>query len=131
MRSNKTRSRVSNRHAKKRERNVLEVVSAVAIEIASHRGGLGGILFLDFILQLATELRMSFKSLHWMDPPVHIPCHHPAPSQKGKKRKSMTFESEPQPESRDIPEDIKSKKIPYLSCENDTWPDEFKNIEGV
>jgi hypothetical protein len=24
-----------------------------------------------------------------------------------------------------------AKKIPYLSCAGDTWPDEFKNIEGV
>jgi hypothetical protein len=124
----------SNRHAKKRDGNVLEVGSAVAIEIASHRGGLGGILFLDFILQLATELCLSFKHLNWMNPPVRIPCDHLAPSQTGKKRKS-TSESEsqpqPQPESRDIPEDIKLKKVPYLSCENDTWPEEFKNIEGV
>jgi hypothetical protein len=106
-----------NQLALKRSGEALEIGAAVAVEIASHRGGLGGILFQDFILQLATEMFYTPRSLLWMDPPVRIPLHDAKPKRNN--------------ESRNLPDAIKAKRIPYLSCAGDTWPIEFKNIEGV
>jgi hypothetical protein len=109
-----------NQLAAKRSGEALEISAAVAVEIASHRGGLSGILFQDFILQLATEMFDTPRSLLWMDPPVLIP-----PSDK-KTNGKRNNESE-----NLLDATIKAKKIPYLSCAGDRWPDEFKNIVGV
>ena len=46
----------------------LEVIAAVAVEIASHRRGLGGIDVAEFLLQLATELLPSYQPLEWIHP---------------------------------------------------------------
>jgi hypothetical protein len=107
-----------NQLASKRSGEALEIGAAVAVEIASHRGGLGGILFQDFILQLATEMFYSPRNLQWMNPPVLIPLI----DEITRKRNN---------EGRNLLDAIKDKKIPYLSCAGDSWPNEFKNIVGV
>jgi uncharacterized protein YjeT (DUF2065 family) len=56
-----------NHLAVKRNGADLEVTAAVAVEIASHRGGLGGIEIANFLLQLATELLPSYQLLEWRD----------------------------------------------------------------
>lgn len=81
----------------------LEVTAAVALEIASHKGGVGGIGIADFLLQLTTELLPSYQLLEWSG--------------------STT--------SFDPGRLLGGMKVPYLSSESDSWPTTFRGIDGV
>jgi hypothetical protein len=96
--------------AMKREGNELEATAAVAVEIASHRGGLGGLEIPDFLLQLATELLSSYERLEWSySPPFPVtPATCPP---------------------LNIP--LSERRVPYLSSEGDSWPQTFREIDGV
>ena len=106
-----------NNAALKLEGADLEVIAAVAVEVASHRGGLGGIEIADFLLQLATELLPTQQHLEWSHPPTFSMA---APTQgSGKKKRMKRMKN------------ISKKRVPYLSAEGDSWPEHFRRIKGV
>jgi hypothetical protein len=57
---------VGYREARRQQETCLEVLAGVAVQMASHRGGLGGVCLRDFLVGVAQELSMSLlPSLHW------------------------------------------------------------------
>jgi hypothetical protein len=111
--SRETVIQTENEVAMKLNGNDLEAYAAVAVEIASHRGGLGGIELFAFLLQLATELLPSNEVLRWSDqPPFSVSA--PAAGQ-----------------AENLTNPFAGKRVPYLSAEGDSWPQPFREIEGV
>jgi hypothetical protein len=121
--SSGTRIPTENPLAVKRNGADLEVTAAVAVEIASHRGGLGGILIADFLLQLAIELLPSPEPLQWsVDSPFSsVTCLAQMRGQQVMKPDTTV----------DLTSVLAGKTVPYLSSAGDSWPEEFRSIDGV
>jgi hypothetical protein len=89
--------------AKSRSGDALEALAAVALEIASHRGGTAGIELKDFICELATELLTCYQQLSW---------------------------KAGQPDSALAVVDWR-RKVPFLSPANGPWPETLGFVDGA
>jgi hypothetical protein len=85
-----------NSNEESRDGAILEALSSVATELASHRNGLAGINIIDFILTLTEELLPTYRPLSW-DPDHNL--------------------------SHFLSSDCLEQTIPYLSPANDQWPE--------
>jgi hypothetical protein len=98
-----TEIRMVNSNEESRDGTILEGLSSVATELASHRNGLAGINIINFILTLTEELLPTYLSLSW-DPDHNL--------------------------SHFLSSDCLDQTIPYLSPANDQWPEILQSING-
>jgi hypothetical protein len=103
--SGNTEVSLVNNGARKRDGDILEALSSVAMELASHRNGLAGINIVDFLLTLAEELLPTHRDLSWDPDPNHQLSYFLSPS-------------------------CLQLIVPYLSPANDAWPDLLHSIDG-
>lgn len=89
--------------ARSRDGNLLEVLCCLAIQMASHRCGLQGVPFNDFVRLVVAELLLVGQPLHW--------------KQKGRGVLRL------QPLFEDY-------KVPYMSPCNNPWPEGLGRIAG-
>ncbi len=97
---------LSNRHAQSRLGEKLDAIASVAMEVASHQNGVGGILLNDFILSLVEEL-----SLY-----------------EGRSKLQLTWDESTN--TNLIPQGaFATLKVPFMSSSNDEWPQSLYNLD--
>ena len=92
-----------NDRAPNRDGNALEAMAVLAMEMASHAGGTGGLPVHQFLGFVAVELLPSYCP-HWK------------------------WQSDASSPSQLMPEALSSSTVPYLSSANDSWPAEIHAV---
>lgn len=102
------RNRINDDNTRSQHRDglILEAMAAVAMEIASHRGGVCGIRVDEFLLRLVHELQLSMESRSTM----------------------IEWEDKFKP-SAYLTNDFTDLVVPYLSPSNDPWPPSLTRVD--